>query len=182
MKFLPKCALNFENICIPDGTGWFLSIQYTVKPSNISHTKSQNLNDYRLILQLSLPNHWSQVLSRESRCSWCSADRRCSNYIWVIRNFIDHSGVAYIRGLTVSVTGVLASIVLYVLDLVTTAPDCLLHVNWTCFNICIGVIFRYQDTSLKWQSLNLWHGLAITYSRSHGCNKLSWCLKIPKLI
>ena len=37
--------------------------------------------------------HWSQVLSREWRCSWSSADRRCwanrrcSNYIWAINNF-----------------------------------------------------------------------------------------------
>ena len=34
------------------------------------------------------PTHWSQVLSREWRCSWSSAERRCSNYIWVINNFI----------------------------------------------------------------------------------------------
>ena len=34
------------------------------------------------------PIHWSQVLSRERRCSWSSADRRCSNYIWVINDFI----------------------------------------------------------------------------------------------
>ena len=33
------------------------------------------------------PIHWSQVLSREWRCSWISADRRCSIYIWVINNF-----------------------------------------------------------------------------------------------
>ena len=32
--------------------------------------------------------HWSQVLSWEWRCSWSSADRRCSNYIWVINNYI----------------------------------------------------------------------------------------------
>ena len=31
----------------------------------------------------------SQILSREWRCSWSSADRRCSNHIWVIDNFID---------------------------------------------------------------------------------------------
>ena len=31
---------------------------------------------------------WSQMLSREWRCSWSSADRRCSNYIWVIDNVI----------------------------------------------------------------------------------------------
>ena len=35
--------------------------------------------------------HWSQVLSQEWRCnkvSWSSADRRCSNYTWVINKFI----------------------------------------------------------------------------------------------
>ena len=31
--------------------------------------------------------HWSQVLSREWRFSWSSADRRCSNYIWVDQQF-----------------------------------------------------------------------------------------------
>ena len=34
------------------------------------------------------PIQWSQMLIREWRCSWSSADRRCSNYIWVIDNFI----------------------------------------------------------------------------------------------
>ena len=34
--------------------------------------------------------YWSQVLSREWRCCWSSVDRRCSNYIWVINNFIAH--------------------------------------------------------------------------------------------
>ena len=46
--------------------------------------------------------HWSQVLSWEWRCSWSSADRRCSNYIWVINNFIAYEGATYIRGFTVS--------------------------------------------------------------------------------
>ena len=45
--------------------------------------------------------YWSQVLSREWRCSWSSAGRRCSNYIWVISNFITYWGAPYIRGLTV---------------------------------------------------------------------------------
>ena len=45
--------------------------------------------------------HWSQVLSWEWRCSWSSADRRCSNYIWVINNFIAYEGATYIRGFTV---------------------------------------------------------------------------------
>ena len=47
------------------------------------------------------PIHWSQVSSREWICSWSSADRRCSNYIWMINNFIDYQGASYIRGLTV---------------------------------------------------------------------------------
>ena len=49
------------------------------------------------------PIHWRQVLSWEWRCSWSSADRRCSNYIWVINNFIANLGVAYIRDSTVDI-------------------------------------------------------------------------------
>ena len=51
------------------------------------------------------PIHWSQVLSREWRCSWSNADRRCSNYIWVINKFIAYGGVTHIRGLTVLAEG-----------------------------------------------------------------------------
>ena len=47
------------------------------------------------------PIQGSQVLSREQKCSLRSADRRCSNYIWVIDNFIAYLGAAYIRDLTV---------------------------------------------------------------------------------
>ena len=55
--------------------------------SNIRRTQSQNM---LLVSSCSClcPIHWSQVLSWEWRCSWSSADRRCSNYIWVINNFI----------------------------------------------------------------------------------------------
>ena len=41
------------------------------------------------------------MLSREWRCSWSSADRRCSNYIWVINNLIAQSSASYIRDLAV---------------------------------------------------------------------------------
>ena len=51
------------------------------------------------------PIRWSQVLSWEWRCSWSSADRRCSNYIWVINNFIAYYGATYIRGFTVGTIG-----------------------------------------------------------------------------
>ena len=37
------------------------------------------------------------MLSWEWRWSWSSADRRCSNYIWVINNFIANSGASYIK-------------------------------------------------------------------------------------
>ena len=47
------------------------------------------------------PVHWSQLWSREWKCSWSSANRRCSNYIWVINNFIVYLGASYNRGLTV---------------------------------------------------------------------------------
>ena len=47
------------------------------------------------------PIHRSHVLSSEWRCNWRSTDRRCSNYIWLISNFISYSGPAYIRCLRV---------------------------------------------------------------------------------
>ena len=47
------------------------------------------------------PIHCSWVSSIEWRCSWSSADRRCSNFIWVIHNLIDYQGASYIKDLTV---------------------------------------------------------------------------------
>ena len=47
------------------------------------------------------PIHWSHVLSWEWSCRRSSADRRCSNYIWMINNLIAHKGSTYIRDLTV---------------------------------------------------------------------------------
>ena len=59
---------------------------YPHKICNIRHTKSQSLNTSRLGLQLSLGNIFKP--SGGWRCCWSSADRRCSNYIWVINNLI----------------------------------------------------------------------------------------------
>ena len=42
-----------------------------------------------------------QLTSREWNCSLSSADRRCSNYIWVINNVIASKGASYIRDFTV---------------------------------------------------------------------------------
>ena len=42
------------------------------------------------------PIHWSQVfLIWKWRCSWSSADRQCSDYIWVINNFVAYWGATY---------------------------------------------------------------------------------------
>ena len=49
------------------------------------------------------PIHLSQVLSREWRCSWSSADRRCCNCILVINNLIAYGSAPYIRDLTVHI-------------------------------------------------------------------------------
>ena len=54
-----------------------------------------------LVSSLPLPNPLKPVLSREWRCSWSSAHRRCSNCIWVINNSIAYQGATYIRGLTI---------------------------------------------------------------------------------
>ena len=55
---------------------------------NIRHTKSPNLHFLVSSCSGLCLIHWSQVLSQEWRCSWRSADRWCSNYIWVINNVI----------------------------------------------------------------------------------------------
>ena len=59
---------------------------------DISRINLQTL--FRLVLSCSClcRIHWSQVFSLEWRCGWSSADRRCSNYIWVINNFIAYLG------------------------------------------------------------------------------------------
>ena len=59
------------------------------------------------------------MLSWEWRCSWGSADRRCSNYIWVINNFIAYQGASYIRDITVSTVGSYYDAVQYGMILLT---------------------------------------------------------------
>ena len=64
------------------------TISYYRQVSNIRRTKSQHLKILVPSCGCLCRIPWSQMLSREWRCSWSSADRRCSNYIWVIDNFI----------------------------------------------------------------------------------------------
>ena len=60
--------------------------------SNIRRTKSQNLNDSRLVLHC-----FAQSIV--ARC-WVE-NEDVANYIWVINNCITYSGATYIRDLTV---------------------------------------------------------------------------------
>ena len=73
----------------------------TVKPLVQVTPNSKTLMLLILSCSCLCPIHWRQVLSQGWRCSWKSAHRRCSNYIWVISNFIGYSGASYNRGLTV---------------------------------------------------------------------------------
>ena len=99
--WLSRCQLrNFD----ASSQYWTLATHHKGyrQTRGMRRTKSQDLNVSRLVLQLSLPNHWIQVWSREWRWSWSSADRRCSNYIWEISNFIAYKSAVCIRGLTLS--------------------------------------------------------------------------------
>ena len=57
-----------SNVQSPSSYRYLLDWRYLCKTSNISGTKSQNLN---------------------------VKSRRCSNYIWVVNNFIAYKGVLY---------------------------------------------------------------------------------------
>ena len=57
--------------------------------------------------------HWSEVLSREWRCSWSSADRRCVIFTWVINNSIAHWCVTYIRNLMACKFGYFMNTIIY---------------------------------------------------------------------
>ena len=85
---------------------WEKKEQQNHAPTNLlSKThNSKNLNVSRLVLLLSLPN----VLKpgREWRCIWISAHRRCSNYMWVINNFIAYQDTTYSEGLKVISYGI----------------------------------------------------------------------------
>ena len=69
----------------------FMAQWYTVKPL-VQDAPNKKQNKMSLVSSWSClcPIHWIQMLRREWWCSWSSADRRCSNYmyIWVINNFM----------------------------------------------------------------------------------------------
>ena len=76
---------------------------------------------------------WSQVLSQEWRCSWSSADRRCSNYIWVIDSFIAYQSTTYIRDLTVPGSWSVSLDICFVVTASVYTPGTLV---WTLLRVC----------------------------------------------
>ena len=114
---------------------------------NISRTNSLNSNVSCLGLQLSCAIYWSQVMGGEWRCSWSSADRRCSKYIWVIVNFIANFIASYIRDLTV------------------------LFKNWGSFHQwCLLAIQIRRQLQLVIQSLAITSHLILLMPREHYCH------------
>ena len=113
------------------------------------------------------PIHWSQMSSWEWRCSWSSADRRCSNYIWVINNFIAYQGASYIRDFTVivfyqfgpRVLSLPASVCLCVCVLVYQSRVCphdnspLVKARITKVGVHVQKTFVKVTTVLEWSTL-----------------------------
>ena len=58
--------------------------------------------EYVQLVKTDVEFHCSRTLSRDWRCSWTSAGRWCSNYIWVINNLIAYHGPSYMGGFTVN--------------------------------------------------------------------------------
>ena len=67
------------------------SVQDNCSYCQISNIRAPNIQTWMFLVSSCsclCPIHWSQMLSWEWRCSWSSADRWCSNYNWMINNFI----------------------------------------------------------------------------------------------
>ena len=109
--------------------------------------------------------HWNQVLSQEWRCSWSSADRQCSNYIWMINGFI---GASYIRGLTVLII-IFKQIATfhkrfsYILESWGMNKFCRSHfqMHFRNRNCCIFHILLNFGSNRKYVSTDIGNGLAL---------------------
>ena len=119
------------------------------------------------------PIRWSQVLSWEWRFSWSSADRRCSNYIWVINNLIAYQSASYIRDLTVICDVLIYACYIYLLLATKSSntlwPSCItLHSH---YNGVITGAMESQITSLMIIYLTVYSG---TDQRKHLRHWLLW--------
>ena len=102
--------------------------------------------------------YWSQVLSGEWRCSWSSADRRCSNYIWMIKYLIAYKGVSYIRDLTVLILHptVIRDLTVLILHptVVSRLGACIQSLKrWIAFRAIPFEFFDYHDVNCESEGL-----------------------------
>ena len=130
-------------------------------------------------------NELSQVLSREWRwrCSWSSANRRCSKYIWVIIKFIAWCSVPYIRDLTVLIFSRVTSLALKQSYDCPSASEATLKgmgklITWICLEwwynlnkiICISCRRHISDDTFSWSSFPYkWYLLTHLPLVSHIC-------------
>ena len=118
------------------------------------------------------------MLNREWICSWSSADRRCSNYIWVINNFISHWGATYIRALTVSYW---CPICVQEICYHWFRMSCLLsepNTSATEFYIvhialCL-IIICHQWAPIDWYFMEIHCGIMITYGDTGRSGLVAW--------
>ena len=114
--------------------------------------------------------YWSQVSSGEWRCSWSRADRRCSNYIWVINNLIFYQSASYIRDLTVVIFFFLWncpqdladdwSTLALVMAWRRQAKSHCLNKCWTSFMMSYGV---FRPHWVNWPHLSRFHCINICH-------------------
>ena len=82
-----RTSMPMTGISVNCNSRWWVNMYNTVKLIVYDTPNSKTLMFFVSSCSCFCPIRWSQVLSREWRCSWSSADRRCFNYIWVINNF-----------------------------------------------------------------------------------------------
>ena len=98
-----------------------------------------------------------QVLSREWRCSWSSANRRCFNSIWVINNLIAYlSAVLYYRLDSIYLLMIIRISVLHHVSIIKSDYYSLAIVmvrQWRSYMCCMFTIFFCSEM------VRLFHGM-----------------------
>ena len=129
-------------------------VPVTRKTSDISRTKFQKWNVYRLVMSFLCTSHWNPVLGWEWSCSWSSAGRRCSRYRCVINNYIAYYSGSYINCLSVIHYGPMKSY--GVKGLKQYWPRHWLVACWVpshCLRIPTCKFNHRENTSMKFKSL-----------------------------
>ena len=124
------------------------------------------------------PIHWSWALCREWRCSWSSADRRCSNYIWVIMNLIVYYAASFIRGLTVVCISVKLSELTLVFGTTTGSYHFFSYCLYTKYIRCIVekhiIWLQVKGIRMHSQTFSCWNwNIPVKLGQFHGCSYIA---------